>query len=46
MLQTFGRGAVGMRERIIEIAKTNGADIVGFAPADRFDKEDAIFKII
>ena len=46
MLQTFGRGAVGMRERIIEIAKTNGADIVGFAPADRFDKEDAIFKIM
>ena len=35
-----------MRERIIEIAKAGGADIVGFAPADRFDKDDAIFKIM
>ena len=35
-----------MRERIIELAKKNGADIVGFAPADRFDKEDPIFKIM
>ena len=35
-----------MRERIIEIAKKNGADIVGFAPASRFDKNDPIFKIM
>lgn len=35
-----------MREKIIETAKANGADIVGFASADRFDKEDAIFKIM
>lgn len=35
-----------MREKIIELAKKNGADIVGFAPADRFDKDDAIFKIM
>ena len=34
-----------LREKIIEIAKANGADIVGFAPAERFDKDDAIFKI-
>ena len=35
-----------MRDRIIEIAKKNGADIVGFAPASRFDKNDPIFKIM
>ena len=35
-----------MRERIIELAKKNGADIVGFASADRFDKNDSIFKIM
>ena len=35
-----------MRNKIIETAKLNGADIVGFAPADRFDKEDPIFKIM
>ena len=34
-----------MREEIIRIAKENGADIVGFAPASRFDKSDPIFKI-
>ena len=34
-----------MKDKIIEIAKKNGADIVGFAPADRFSKDDAIFKI-
>lgn len=34
-----------IRDKIIETAKANGADLVGFAPADRFDKEDAIFKI-
>lgn len=35
-----------MRDKIIEIAKQNGADVVGFASADRFEKEDAIFKIM
>ncbi|MBR2930310.1 MAG: 4Fe-4S binding protein [Clostridia bacterium] len=35
-----------MRERIISLAKTCDADIVGFAPASRFDKDDAIFKIL
>ena len=35
-----------MKERIIEIAKANWADAVGFAPASRFDKDDAIFKIM
>jgi len=37
---------MSLRDRIIETAKANGADIVGFAPASRFDKEDAIFKIM
>jgi len=35
-----------MREKIIELAKLNGADIVGFAPAERFDKDNPIFKIL
>ena len=35
-----------MRERIIELAKKNGADIVGFAPASRFSQDDPIFKIL
>lgn len=35
-----------MNKKIIELAKANGADIVGFAPADRFDKECAIFQIM
>lgn len=35
-----------MRERIIQLAKANGVDIVGFAPADRFSKDDPIFKIM
>ena len=35
-----------MKERIIEIAKENWADAVGFAPASRFDKDDPIFKIM
>ena len=34
-----------MREKIIEIAKKYDADLVGFAPASRFGKEDAVFKI-
>lgn len=35
-----------IREKIIEIAKANGADIVGFAPAERFQADDAVFKIL
>lgn len=34
-----------MRENIIALAKANGADLVGFAPASRFAPDDAIFKI-
>ncbi len=34
-----------MRNKIIELAKKYDADIVGFAPAERFSKDDAIFKI-
>lgn len=34
-----------MKTEIIKIAKDNLADIVGFASADTFDKNDAIFKI-
>ncbi len=34
-----------MRDKIVEIAKANGADIVGFASADRFDKDSEIFRI-
>ena len=30
---------------LIKIAKEHGADLVGFAPAGRFDKNDPIFKI-
>lgn len=34
-----------MRNKIIEIAKKYDADLVGFAPAGRFDRDDAVFKI-
>lgn len=34
-----------MREKIIELAKICDADIVGFAPASRFDKNDPVFRI-
>lgn len=34
-----------MKNKIIECAKKYDADIIGFAPADRFSKDDAIFKI-
>ena len=34
-----------MKNKIINIAKENLADKVGFAPASRFDKNDPIFKI-
>ena len=34
-----------MREQIIKIAQKFDADIVGFAPASRFDADDAVFRI-
>ncbi len=34
-----------LKERIIETAKAEAADLVGFAPATRFDANDPIFKI-
>lgn len=34
-----------MRNKIIEMANRYDADIVGFAPADRFSPDDAIFKV-
>lgn len=34
-----------MKNKIIELAKKCDADIVGFAPASRFDSNDAIFRI-
>lgn len=35
-----------MKNEIISIAKNNWVDIVGVAPASRFDKDDPIFKIM
>ena len=35
-----------MKDKIIELAKANGADIVGFAPASRFERDNPIFKIM
>ena len=35
-----------LKKQIEELAKRYDADIVGFAPADRFEKDDAIFKIM
>lgn len=35
-----------MKNAIIACAKKLDADLVGFAPASRFDKDDAIFKIM
>ena len=35
-----------LKEQIVEIAKKNWADNVGFAPASRFAKDDPIFKIM
>lgn len=35
-----------MQNKIMEIAKNNHADIIGFAPASRFPKDDPIFQIM
>ncbi len=37
---------MSLREQIIEIAKANSADIVGFTSVDRFEKDDPVFKIM
>ena len=34
-----------MKQQLIDLAKSNYADIIRFAPADKFDKNDPIFKI-
>lgn len=36
---------MSLQEKVIALAKANNADLVGFAPVSRFDKDDAIFKI-
>ena len=46
MLQTSDRRALIMKQKIIELAKKCGADVIGFAPSSRFDKNDNIFKIM
>ena len=35
-----------MKNKIIELAKANDADIIKFAPASRFEKDNPIFKIL
>ena len=35
-----------MKDKIIELAKANGADIVKFAPISRFEKDNPILKIM
>ncbi|MBQ7901022.1 MAG: epoxyqueuosine reductase [Clostridia bacterium] len=35
-----------MKDKIIQLAKANGADIVRFAPAQRFENDNPIFKIM
>lgn len=35
-----------MKDEIIKLAKENGADIIGFAPSDRFSADNPIFKIM
>ena len=37
---------LALKESIIALAKENSADIVGFASASRFEKDDPIFKIM
>ena len=35
-----------LQNEVTRLAKTNGTDVVGFAFADRFEKDDPIFKIM
>lgn len=37
---------MNLKDIIIKTAKENGADAVGFAPAERFSKEDAVFRLM
>ncbi len=35
-----------MKNKIIALAKENGADLIGFAPAERFENDNPVFKIM
>ena len=35
-----------MRERIVELCKKWGADLVGFAPVSRFSKDSVVHKLM
>ena len=35
-----------MKERIVDLARKNGADIVKFASAEQFSKDDPVFQIL
>lgn len=35
-----------LREKVIALAKENSADIVGFAPAERFEKDSPVFRLL
>lgn len=35
-----------LKEKVIALAKENSADIVGFAPAERFEKDSPIFRLL
>lgn len=37
---------MNLKEKIVNLAKENCADVVGFAPASRFEKDDPLFKIM
>lgn len=37
---------MGVKDEFVKLAKECGADIVGVAPASRFDAEDPVFKIL
>ncbi len=37
---------MNMKEKIIEIAKQNWVDVIGFAPISRFEPDDPIFRIM
>ena len=35
-----------MKNKIVELARANGADIVKFAPVERFEKNSPVLKIM
>ena len=43
--QEFERLEMSVKEEFVKLAKECGADLVGVAPAERFAKDDPIFKI-